>query len=166
MCRAFVFLLVAVLLPVSALAKQSSTEHIRIGVVLNLLPGRIWFGEVALRVSLPMGDKAGVDLGVGKYLITGRLKPSGEPRYRVVSQFKWLHSGRNDDGLAGYLFGGPQLFFFTHGAKRMMVGYGLGYGLDWRATNGMHAGFAFEAGGVSEGPLVHIGGFLLAEPKK
>jgi len=166
MYRTVGLLLVAVLMPVRAFAQRSSTEHVRLGVVLNILPARIRFYEIAFRVSLPMGEKAGVDLGVGKYLFTDRHKYIGEPRYRVVSQFKWLHGGRHDNGLAGYLFGGPQLFVFKNTRKRTMIGYGFGYGVDWRATNGIHAGAAFEMGGVLEGPLVHIGGFLLGEPNR
>jgi hypothetical protein len=80
-----------------------------------------------------------------------------------------LNISRNDNGLAGYLFGGPELLFFktVGGAQRTrMVGADFGYGLDWRMDNGAHTGFEFAAGGVLEGPMPHLGGFLLWEGKK
>lgn len=169
MRQRFLLLLVAVLLPVPALARQSSTQHNAVGVVLSLLPGRIPLWEVALRVSLPMGDKTGVDLDAGKYFGLGRLTQGDAPTYRIGSQFKWLHSGRHDNGFAGYLFGGPQVMFFktiASARRTKLFGASYGYGLDWRAANSTHAGAEFAMGHVGGEPILHLNGFLLGEPKK
>lgn len=126
----------------------------------------------AIRVSIPAGHKAAVDLDIGQ------VHTGDEPNRAFGAQVRWLWRGRTTTGASGYvLFGVLRLnethrYFVSANRQRWEVAERksptmpqFGYGWDWQARAGTRLGLELTAGSEGEsGPRAFAKLFLVWGP--
>ena len=126
----------------------------------------------ALRLSLPLGQKAGLDVDVGQ------VRSRDEPNSSMGIQVRYLWRGRRATGGSGYFVIGVLRLHETH---RILAGDGrrtweiverrtptmpqVGYGWDWQHRRGTRLGLELTTGSEGEaGPRAFAKLFIVWGP--
>lgn len=165
----------AVLLFVSPLFAQTAppaaatVEHFGIGGYGALGTSAL----SAIRLSVPLGDRAGLDVDIG------RVHSGDDPNRAFGAQVRWLWRGREEHGGSGYwVFGVLRLnetyrYWASAGRERWeVVEYRtptlpqFGYGWDWQGRRGTRLGLELLTGSEGEaGPRLFARLFIVWGPR-